>query len=280
MQKIQEDKKKLNQNTRLIIFSIIAGLTAFLMIVNTLTSNNSYVDSTSIIATANAAAAADTNNDNIPTAKSVYNTGIMSLPPSVKGVIIYIPDEAHEPLKENRTISIKNAHYIPSNLLVSAGTSIAFIHGDPNHVHIEIIKGGNSTINSGKVVWQTTPVKNPGGGSDVKVLPLGSYNISDEKYAPMTGAIKVVDGGGKQQQSTGNNLVVGGIFVPTGSLKEYKSDFAAAGFQILSEYNFLSKVVQKDIAGPTTLLIYSTANMNLQDSIAKLKPIIESLPYR
>jgi hypothetical protein len=276
MQKIQEDKKKLNQNTSLIIFSIIAGLTAFLMIVNTLTTNNSYVDSTSIIATANAAAAADTNNDNIPTAKSVYNTGTMSLPPSVKGVIIYIPDEAHEPLKENRTISIKNAHYIPSNLVVSAGTSIAFIHGDPNHVHIEIIKGGNSTINSGKVVWQTAPVKHPG-GSDVKVLPLGSYNISDEKYVPMTGTIRVVDG---SKQSTGNNLVVGGIFVPTGSLKEYKSDFAAAGFQILSEYNFLSKVVQKDIAGPTTLLIYSTANMNMQDSIAKLKPIIESLPYR
>jgi hypothetical protein len=276
MQKIQEDKKKLNQNRSLIIFSIIAGLTAFLMIVNTLTSNNSYVDSTPIIATANAAAAADTNNYNIPTAKSVYNTGTMSLPPSVKGVIIYIPDEAHEPLKENRTISIKNAHYIPSNLVVSAGTSIAFIHGDPNHVHIEIIKGGNSTINSGKVVWQTAPVKHPG-GSDVKVLPLGSYNISDEKYVPMTGTIRVVDG---SKQSTGNNLVVGGIFVPTGSLKEYKSDFAAAGFQILSEYNFLSKVVQKDIAGPTTLLIYSTANMNMQDSIAKLKPIIESLPYR
>jgi hypothetical protein len=276
MQKIQEDKKKLNQNRSLIIFSIIAGLTAFLMIVNTLISNNSYVDSTAIIATANAAAAADTNNDNIPTAKSVYNTGTMSLPPSVKGVIIYIPDEAHEPLKENRTISIKNAHYIPSNLVASAGTSIAFIHGDPNHVHIEIIKGGNSTINSGKVVWQTAPVKHPG-GSDVKVLPLGSYNISDEKYVPMTGTIRVVDG---SKQSTGNNLVVGGIFVPTGSLKEYKSDFAAAGFQILSEYNFLSKVVQKDIAGPTTLLIYSTANMNMQDSIAKLKPIIESLPYR
>jgi hypothetical protein len=101
----------------------------------------------------------------------------------------------------------------------------------------------------------------------------------------MTGTIKVVDGSSKQQQqSTGNynNLVLGGIFVPTGSLAKYKSDFAAAGFKILSEHNFLSKVVQKDIAGPTTLLIYSTedGNMNMQDSIAKLKPIIESLPYR
>ena len=211
----------------------------------------------------------------ISTAKSVYNTGTVSLPPSVKGFIIYIPDEAHEPLKENRTISIKNAHYIPSNLVIPTGTSIAFVHGDPNHVHIEIIKDS-----SGKVVWKTSPIKHPG-GSDIKVLPSGSYNISDEKYTAMTGTIKVVDGNSKQQ-STGsnNNLVIGGIFVPTGSLKEYKSDFAAAGFQILSEHNFLSKVVQKDIAGPTTLLIYSTGNVNMQDSIAKLKPIIESLPYR
>jgi hypothetical protein len=214
------------------------------------------------------------SSSNIPTAQSVYNTGTVSLPPSVKGFIIYIPDEAHHPLADKKTISIKNAHYIPSNLVVPTGTSIAFVHGDPNHVHIEIIKDS-----SGKVVWQTTPITHPG-GSDVKVLPPGSYNISDEKEDPMNGTIKVVADSSKQQQSTGNNLVVGGIFVPTGSLKEYKSDFAAAGFQILSEYNFISKVVQKDIAGPTTLLIYSTGNMNMQDSIAKLKSIIESLPYR
>ena len=79
--------------------------------------------------------------------------------------------------------------------------------------------------------------------------------------------------------SKGNNLVAGGLFVPTPSLAKYKADFASAGFQILSEYNFLSKVVQKDIAGPTTLIIYSTT-MPIQDAITNLKPIIASLPYR
>ena len=74
-------------------------------------------------------------------------------------------------------------------------------------------------------------------------------------------------------------LVVGGFFVPTPALAKYKTDFVTAGFQPLSEYNFLSKVVQKDIAGPTTLIIYSTT-LPIQDAIINLKPIIASLPYR
>jgi hypothetical protein len=74
------------------------------------------------------------------------------------------------------------------------------------------------------------------------------------------------------------NLVVGGFFTPTPSVEKYKTDFTSAGFQILSEHNFLSKVVQKDIAGPTTLLIYSTT-MPIQGAITNLKPIIASLPY-
>jgi hypothetical protein len=75
------------------------------------------------------------------------------------------------------------------------------------------------------------------------------------------------------------NLVVGGFFAPTPSLEKYESDFASEGFQVLSEYNFLSKVVQKDIAVPTTLIIYSTT-LPIQDAITNLKPIIASLPYR
>ncbi len=201
---------------------------------------------------------------NIPNAKSVYETGTMSLPSSVSGFIIDIPDEAHHLITDNKTIT----HYIPSNLIIPSGTAIAFVHGDPNHIHSEIIKDS-----AGNVAWQTIAVSHPG-GSDAKVLSPGSYNISDAKYAPMEGTITVQD----NKQSNGN-LVVGGFFCPTGSLDKYKSDFAAAGFQVLSEYNFLSKVTQKDIAGPTTLLIYST-NTPIPDAITNLKPIIASLPYR
>jgi hypothetical protein len=210
------------------------------------------------------------NNNSIPTAKSVFDTGTMSLPNSVSGFIIYIPDEAHHPLTDNKTVSLKNAHYIPSNLVIPSGTAIAFVHGDPNHIHSEIVKD----TSTGKVVWQTIPVKHPG-GSDTKILNPGSYTISDQKYSPpMSGNITV-----QGSIHSKGNLIIGGLFVPTPSLVKYRADFASSGFQIISEYNFLSKVVQKDIAGPTTLLIYSTT-MPIQDAITNLKPIIASLPYR
>jgi hypothetical protein len=205
----------------------------------------------------------------IPTAKSVYETGTMSLPATVNGFIIYIPDEAHHLLTDNKTMSLRNAHYIPSSLIVPTATALAFGHGDPNHIHVEIVK--NNT--TGTVAWQTTPVTHPG-SSDIKVLASGSYVVSDLKYAPMTGTIKV-----ENNVHSNGNLVVGGFFCPTGSVAKYKANFAAAGFQILSEHNFLSKVVQKDISGPTTLLIYSTS-MPMQNALIKLKPIIASLPYK
>jgi hypothetical protein len=217
----------------------------------------------------NTSGGSSSSSGNIPDAKSVYDTGTISLPSSVSGFIIDIPDEAHHPITDNKTISLKNAHYIPSNLIIPSGFAIAFVHGDPQHIHSEIIKD-----TAGNVAWQTIAVSHPG-GSDIKVLRPGSYNVSDAKYPPMEGTIRVQD----NMQSNGNLVVVGALFCPTGSIDKYKSDLVAAGFQVLSEHNFLSKVVQKDIAGPTTLLIYST-NMPMQDAITNLKPIIASLPYR
>jgi hypothetical protein len=243
-------------------FSFIANLAL------AITTDNNSTDSTNISSITNTSIILV--NSNIPNAKSVFDTGTMSLPSSVSGFIIYIPDEAHHPITDKKTMSPKNANYVPTNLIIPSGTSIAFIHGDPNHIHVEIIKD-----KTGKVAWKTTPISHPG-GSDVKVLSAGSYTVSDQKYAPMKGTI-TVEG---NVQSKGNNLVAGGIFVPTDSVSKYKSDFAAAGFKVLSEYNFISKVVQKDIAGPTTFLIYSTNKMKIQDAIPKLEPLIKSLPYK
>jgi len=205
----------------------------------------------------------------VPDAKSVFNTGMLSLPSTVKSFIVYIPDEAHHPPTDNKTISPNNANYIPTNLAIPRGANIAFVHGDPNHIHVEILKENKT----GQIVWQTTPVTHPG-ASDVKVLNPGSYDISDKKYTNMKGTITV----DSNTQSKGD-LTLGGFFVPTSSLSKYKADFAYAGFQVLSTFDFLSKTVQKDISGPTTLMIYST-HLPIQDAIAKLKPLIVSLPHR
>jgi hypothetical protein len=212
----------------------------------------------------------NSGNVPVPTARSVYETGSISLPASVSGFIIYIPDEAHHSISEHKTISLKNAHFIPSNLTVPAGTSLVYMHGDPNHIHIEILKDAKS----GQTVWQTVPIKHPG-SSDAKVLPIGTYAVTDQKYKNMTGTINV---SGKEKASS-NNLVAGGMFVPTSLLPKYRTDLLAAKFRVLSTYDFVSKTVQKDINGPTTLIIYSTT-LPIKDATAALNPIVASLPYR
>jgi hypothetical protein len=165
-------------------------------------------------------------NSDILNAKSVFDTGRMMLLSSVSGFIIYIPDEAHHPLVDNKTISLKNANYVPNNLLIPKWTSIAFVHGDPQHIYVEILKDS-----TGKAAWQTVAINHPG-GSDVKVLSPGSDNVSDQKFALMNGNVTV-----EKNVPTDGSLVVGGSFAPT-PLQKYTSDVNISGFQVLSEYNF------------------------------------------
>jgi hypothetical protein len=113
-------------------------------------------------------------------------------------------------------------------------------------------------------------------GSDTKALSVSGspYSISDKQYSPpMQGKIVVTP-----EKSTGA-LTVGGFFCPTKQLPGCKSQISKAGFKILSEHNFKTKSVQKDISGSNTLLIYSTT-LPVKDAIASLGPIIKSLPYK
>jgi hypothetical protein len=63
-------------------------------------------------------------------------------------------------------------------------------------------------------------------------------------------------------------------------LQKYISEFQSAGFQIASTYDFTSAVTkQKDLVGPTTLIVYSTS-MNMDNAKTALLPILKSLPYK
>ena len=233
------------------------------------TGDNSTISNTTVSKTS-AESNIASSSDSMPSAQSVYDTGVMSLPVSVKAAIIFIPDEAHHPPADVKTISPKNPNYLPGTLVVPEGTEVAFAHDDPNHIHVGIVKD-----KSGSVVWTTIPAKFPD-GSDSKVLDISGspYIVSDKQFSPpMEGKIVV-----SPQKSMGD-LTVGGFFCPTRQLSNCKSQFSKAGFQILSEYDFVTKSVQKDITGPNTLLIYSTS-IPLKDAINTLAPIIKSLPYK
>jgi plastocyanin len=208
------------------------------------------------------------SNNNL-LAQSVYNTGELVVIPPFSGVIISLPDETHHPDSDNLQINPKNGHYLPENLVIPSGTAIAFAHGDPNHVHTEIV-----TDSSGNKVWTTNTISHPG-ATDSKVLPPGTYTITDAKYPPMKGTVTV-----EPNVKSNGNLVTGAIFAPTSSLDKIRSEFQSAGFQIASTFDFTSAVTkQKDLVGPTTLIVYSTT-MNMDDAKTALLPILKSLPYK
>jgi hypothetical protein len=193
----------------------------------------------------------------------------MSLPATVKSFVIMIPDEAHHPPEDDKTISPKNPNFLPTTLEAMDGTELVFVHGDPSHTHVEIVRDKD-----GNVAWETNPVEHPG-GSDTKALSSNGspYSISDKEFTNMKGQIDVLP-----EKSTGS-LTVGGFLVPTKDLAKYKSEFADSGFNILSDFGFTTKSVQKDLAGENTLLIYSTSQP-LKAAIEKLLPLMESLPYK
>lgn len=269
------NKMKINTNILILIISLL--LASILVIgVGNLSkvyaqtdspSNFGLTDDTSTVSTTTTN---NTSSGSIPTAQSVYDTGVMSLPSSVKGVIVFIPDEAHHPASDDKTISPKNPNYLPTTLEVPEGTEIAFVHDDPSHVHVGIIKDKD-----GNVAWTTTPVEYPDGSDTKSLSSTGSpYSISDKQFSPpMEGKIVVTS-----EKSTGT-LTVGGFLCPTDQLSDCKSQFSKAGFDVLSEHNFVTKSVQKDIAGDNTMLIYSTA-LSIKDALNSLGPIIKSLPYK
>ena len=269
---ILTNKMKIKINIMILLISVF--LASVLVIgVGNLSEVYAQTDSPSnndSIGTASQTNMTTTSSDSIPTAQSVYDTGVMSLPSSIKGVIVFIPDEAHHPASDDKTISPKNPNYLPTTLEVPEGTEVAFVHDDPGHIHVGIIKDKD-----GNVAWTTTPVENPD-GSDIKSLSLAGspYSISDKQYSPpMEGKIVVTP-----EKSTGT-ITVGGFLCPTAQLSDCKSQFSKAGFDVLSEHNFVTKSVQKDIAGDNTMLIYSTA-VPIKDALNSLGPIIKSLPYK
>jgi len=132
--------KKYNYDLILVFSMFISGILASAAFLSSPFNQNFLysalaISNSTITQNTNSNTSINNNSSSIPAAKSVFDTGTMLLSASVSGFIIYIPDESHHPLTDNKTMSLKNAHYIPSNLVIPFGTSIAFVHGDPNHIH-------------------------------------------------------------------------------------------------------------------------------------------------
>jgi hypothetical protein len=219
-------------------------------------------------------------------------------------VMVFIPNEAHESLEDERhkLITDHNPYFIPTNLVIPQGTAISFINADapwdtpnPHTIYIKDISSGE-TVYSTEVLQYTN-------SSKPKILDVGKYTMIDSENEFMTGTITVTmaQKSISSSRNDSNSLIVGGFYTPTnqvenkedndgvfhpGWLNYYKEEFPKNGFNILSEYNFNYVICDYCPSGywpdnktdDHTLIIYSTYQL-FSDSVKKLEKMIKDNVY-
>ncbi len=239
-----------------------------------------------------------TNTTGIPDARSIFESEIAEIPPSVGTFIILIPNEAHESWEDERhkLITDHNPYFVPTNLVVPQGTEIVFLSADapwdtPHPHNIEI-----SDADDDSVVYSSATLDYGNSSDTIENLQPSNYTVATTEYDAREGTIFVES----DEQSTGD-LIVGGFYVPTmevennkdndgnphpGWLGYYREEFEKSGFDILTEYNFT--YTQCDYCpggywidnktGDHTLMIFAT-QQPLSEALTKLEKLVKDNVY-
>jgi hypothetical protein len=296
----KESKLKYKLLSLLLILLSIIALTANTTIYNTANAIN---QNQQIITGSPTTFLTKTSNNStttaatIPTAQSVYTSQSMTLPTSVGTFVWYIVDEAHESTytSSHKKVSDHNPDYLPTNLVIPQGTVISFLDADapwdtphPHTINILDNTSGNVIYTTGKLDYTNS--------SQLRMLPVGKYNVIDIRYPWMKGTITVTD-----KQSDGGNLLIGGFYTPTnqvankldndggshpGWLGYYSNEFPKNGFSILSKYNFHYATCKYCPGGfwpdqktaDYTLIIYSTSQP-LSEALSRLSKMVWNNMY-
>jgi hypothetical protein len=193
----------------------------------------------------------------------VYETEEFIVPSSVRTFVIYMANEFHEnwPEESHKLITNKNAYTVPTKLVVSNGTSIAFHLADapwdtPHDYIVSVID--NQTDGT---AWQTPLLSYPESdrgpsNSGTMVLPVGEYRVEaylrgTDKVETKPITIKVMDT--QMNQSSNNNIIAGFFYSPQkpvanpydndgelhhGHLEYYRQQFPLHGLKIESIHSF------------------------------------------
>jgi hypothetical protein len=200
------------------------------------------------------------------TAKIVHETSEFTAPPFVKTFVIYMANEFHEgwPEEAHRLVSNSNGYTIPTRLVISNGTTIAFHMADAPWAgpHDYVVKVVNNETD--EVVWQTPLMDYPTldrgpSNSGTTVLPVGEYRI--DAYLAFEGGEQQVKAKTKSLGITVidtpvdplSNLTLGFFYTPQepvanpyddddglhyGNLEYYEKQFPANGLKIESVHRF------------------------------------------
>lgn len=218
-------------------------------------------------------------------AKSIFETHRMVLGNNIKNLVILIPNEGHHSPQVDEDQFIDQP-FIPQNPVLNEGTNVIWLNGDVGHEH-NIVVTTNST---GDTIYE------PGSFPEFEVRSLvvnetGNYHYADtEEYEEgfvMTGNLEVVNQIQTLPSSTSSSSntqsladTVGVLMVPTQDIQVCTTDLENRGFNIDSTYNFKNlRGGQSGTGDEQTLIVWTSAGMDLSNMTANLQEFSSGLPY-
>ena len=233
-------------------------------------------------------------------ASDIYRTQTMVTGKNIKNLVILIPNEAHEDIRQvNKQTRLLNQTYLPENAVVNVGTTIAWLNADAGHRHSITLVDNNSksiVFNSGRFNNSTAskPITLNSTGAFAYTGP--SFDRAFPNYK-MNGTITVVNqpltatfnatstgslsAGG---QTSNNNIdTVALLITPANLLNKTVSGLKSQGIMIDSQYPFTSLRGGGSASGgdkQQVLLVLSSAGKNLNQVTSGLAQVVSTLPYK
>jgi hypothetical protein len=222
--------------------------------------------------------------DSTLNAQNTYIDKKMVLAPSIKYLVILIPNEGHESTNQpKKQLPLINQPYVPQNTIIDKSTSIIWLNADVGHRHKISLNDSNSEkiFESGIFRYNTT-------SKPLRLNETGSYqywesNVSKEvPDFVMSGVITVTsqDEGNATNASQNKEDIVGAYMVPAKLLDKYRSEFEDKGFTIDSTFTYKDlRGGQKGTGPEQILIVWKTHNIPLKKVIGDLEELTPTLPY-
>ena len=248
------------------------------------------VSSPAILNEVNAQQDAVSDNSNLNpqpniNAESMFNTKTMNLGNNIKTFVILIPDEGHHAAGEDKESRFLDQHFVPDNSVINTGTTVLWFNGDVGHERTIDVKdsNGNSVFNTGAITdmqpsesftFNKPGVFNYEAEGDPGVTMTGSVTVGNIK-SPVTSSSSSTT-----NSNTSNIDTVGVLMVPTQDIDSYIQQITDAGITVDNTYDFKDlRGGQKGTGDTQTLIVWTTANKDLNETLSSLSQLSANLPY-
>jgi plastocyanin len=230
----------------------------------------------------------------------IYQTQTIVLGKNIKNLVMLIPNEGHEDPQQTKGMRVINQPYIPQNVVVNLGTTVAWLNADAGHRH-SIALVDNNTKNT---VYNSGRFDNFNASKPITFNNTGTFAYSGPSYDrafpnyKMNGTVTVVNqplatsfnttassssatGAGAPNNSNIDTIAI--LMVPSKLLDKTISDLKSQGFTIDNRYHFMSLRGGGSASGgdkQQVLLVLTSSGKNLNQVTSALAQVASTLPYK